>query len=72
MIRSPPTTVTKDMMAQEIMVNSKAVTSISLALRLSFWPLLLATSAETAMLVEKNSARAKNFGCVVRPTAATA
>lgn len=35
-------------------------------------PLLLATNAEIATFIAKNSDKPKNLGCVVRPTAATA
>ena len=51
------------------MATTKAVTKTSFAERLSSSPFLLATRAETAILIEKNIARPINLGCVVKPTA---
>ena len=52
--------------------NINAVSNTSLAPCLSFWPLLLATSAERAVLTAKKTDKVMNFGWTVRPTAATA
>ena len=54
------------------MTNTIAVYKILLAFSLFFCPKRLAAKALTAILLDKNKAKAINLGWVVRPTAATA
>ena len=58
--------------AQAASENVSAVARICPALSRSHWPRRRANKAETATLVAIKSAKPKNLGCTVRPTAATA
>ena len=60
------------MITAATMQKQIVITRISLAACCLFSPKRLATRAEIATFAAMNSASPGNFGCVVRPTAATA